>query len=690
MDFFDRQHHARRQTATLLVVFAAAVAIIVLAVLAVAWAGFAIYHHYTSDYPYPGFIPWLGTAAAGWTVLVTLGVIAVGSIKRLWELGKGGGAKVARMMGGTPVEAMEQDNDTRRLVQVVEEMAVASGLPRPGIYVLANEPGLNAFAAGTRPRNAVVAVTRGLLDTLDRDELQGVMAHEMSHILNSDTRINMRLIAIMAGITLIGELGIWFWRILLFDALAGRGYHGSSRHRRGGIGGHTGGDARGLLILVLVALGAVVLIAIGWIGVFMARLIKAAVSRQREFLADAAAVQFTRYPDGIAGALLKIDNAASGATLRASHAEEISHMGFGRISSGFSRLTATHPSIEERLTALGTKYKYWLREQQRSEKQAQRAADSQGAADTDATDSESTTESGGMTGGAAGSPADAFTGLPDAARGIFSIAALAALAGQLNGSGLKRAQRLIARIPDSVRDALQSPAGATRVVYAVLMHGPDFEQPDREALPDDQVEAVSALRDVLVRACPGETPGTLDPASRLALVELALPALSRLETEQRQPFIDTMDALIRANNRISIFEFAARSLLAENLSDQGRKGIGVDKLGQHPGDARVVLSLLAHAGHDGAEARDAAYAQAKQALGIAMDDTPLALADCSLKAFTAALKRLDKLQPRHKRQFLYGAAECIAADGRVRPAEAELLRVLAATLEVPIPLGDGS
>jgi Zn-dependent protease with chaperone function len=688
MDFFDRQHHARRQTATLLAVFAAAVAVIVLAVLAVAWAVFAIHHHYTSDYPYPGFITWLGTATAGWTVAVTLGVIAVGSIKRLWELRQGGGARVARMMGGTPVETLKQDAETRRLVQVVEEMAVASGLPRPGIYVLEDEAGLNAFAAGTRPRNAIVAVTRGLLESLDRDELQGVMAHEMSHILNNDTRINMRLIAIMAGITLIGELGIWFWRILLFDTLASSGYHGSSHHRRGGLGAHGGGDARGLLILVLVALGAVVLIAIGWIGVFMARLIKAAVSRQREFLADAAAVQFTRYPDGIAGALLRIHNAASGTSLRASHAEEISHMGFGRISSGFSQLTATHPSIEDRLTALGIKYKYWLRDQQQSEKRAQRASEDRNNSETGETGGEARDTA--AYGGGGGSPADAFTGVPDSAGEIFSIAALAALAGQLNGSGLKRAQRLLARIPDSIRDALHSPRGATQVVLALMMHGPDCESADRAALPEDQVETITGLRDVLTRSCPGDSPGTLDPASRLALVELAIPALTRLEADQRQPFVDTIDALVRANNRISIFEFAARSLVTENLSDAGNKGIGVDKLQQHAEDSRSVLSLLAHVGHDSTEARDKAYAQATKALGINLPETPLALEECSLKAFSAALKRLDKLQPRHKRQFLYAAAECMAADGRVRPAEAELLRVLAATLEVPIPLGSGS
>lgn len=674
MDFFDRQNRARRQTVKLVLIFAAAVAAIVLAVVIVVWAGFFVYHHYTSESQYPGFTAWLGTAAAGWTIAATLGVIAAGSLKRLWELRDGGGHRVAKMMGGTPVDAMEQDDTTRRLVRVVEEMAVAAGLPRPGIYILEAESGLNAFAAGTRPRNAAVTVTRGLLETLDRDELQGVMAHEMSHILNSDTRINMRLIAIMAGITLIGELGIWVWRILLFDTLASGHHHHSYDRRHGGVGG-VGGDARGLLIVAIAAIGSAILIAIGWIGVLMARLIKAAVSRHREFLADAAAVQFTRNSDGIAGALLKIHNAASGTTLRAGHAEEISHMGFGRISSGLSRLTATHPPIEERLSALGLKYKHWLREQQRSEAEARRATQ----------DSEA--DAGGEASNNGGSSAGTPHGVPDSPTEVLSIAAFAALSGRLNGSGLKRAQRLLARIPDSVHNALQSPGGATQVICALLMHGPDFERADRDAIPDDQLETVTGLRDVLVRACPGNAPGTLDPGSRLALAELAIPAIAQLPGEQRQSFLDTLDALIRANNRISIFEFAVRSLVAVNLAEREKRRIGIGKLADHGDDIRTVLSLLVHGGHDSDEARQAAYTAARDALGVALPETPMPREECSLKGFSTALKRLDEgLQPSNKRRFLYAAAACIAADDQVRPAEAELLRVLAATLEVPIPL----
>ncbi len=695
MDFFERQASAKRKTSLLVALFAVALAAILLAVLAVVWVSLAIVDYYqlvgpetTDGGGHLGFLNWLTSPGAAWSACLTLAVIGGGSLWRLSELAKGGGQCVAEMMGGTPVEAMEPDRQTRQLVQVIEEMAVAAGVARPGIYVLDSEPGLNAFAAGNDTEDAVIAVTRGLLDTLERDELQGVMGHEMSHILNADTRINMRLLAIMAGITLIGQMGLWFWRIMIYDAVTPSRHRGGGsafRHRLG-VGGGSGrrglGGLGGLVGLFVAAVGALLLIVIGWIGVIIARLIKAAVSRRRELLADAAAVQFTRHPDGIASALLKIRNAGAGTALRSRHAEEISHMGLCRISSGLTRLTATHPPIAERMAALGIKYKHWYRQNERANRDAKRSQADEAAS----TSTADPTRAGDPHEGGGAGPVAGLSDTSNAPAEALSVAAMAALAGSIQAQGLQQARRMLARLPQAVHDTLRSPNGARHVVLASLMHGPDHARADRRALPDDQRDTVTGLRDLLVRAYPGTEPGTIDASVRLPLLELALPALQRLDTPQRDACLAAIDTLIRANDQMSIFEFAARTLIKEQWRDHRQRGIGTHRLDQHAPDLRVVLSLLAHAGHSSDDRRVEAYGRAVQALGAGDTKGLLRLSDCTLTPFCEALQGLDDLQPRHKRRLIHGAAECVAADGVIQPGEADLLRVVAATLHVPLPL----
>lgn len=336
MDFFERQEHARRRTLGLALAFTGAIVAVVAAVDTVAWAVLRGLGRAPA-----ALLDWLATPAAWAVTAAVLAVIAVGSTLRWLQLARGGGDRVATLMGGRLVDPDTKHPRERVLINVVEEMSIASGVTVPNVYVLDREQGLNAFAAGLHPAHAVVAVTRGMLEALDRDQVQGVVGHEFSHILNGDMRLNLRLVALLAGVTVIGELGASAWRGL-FYARAG--------HARAASGGRgRGGDPRALLLILGAGLA---LIVIGWIGVLAGRLIKAAVSRQREFLADAAAVQFTRNPDGIAGALLRIHEAAGGSILRARHAEEISHMGFGRTVGALTRMTATHPPIEARMEAL--------------------------------------------------------------------------------------------------------------------------------------------------------------------------------------------------------------------------------------------------------------------------------------------------------------------------------------------------
>ena len=340
MNFFQQQEHARARTRWLLFIYLLAVIAIVIAldVVFLLVKSFSISEYSQSQAAPTDIRSWI-EADAGSLIMVSLGIIAfigLASLYRVMTL-RGGGSKVAVALGGTHVDASHPDRRVRRLVNIVEEMAIASGLPVPEVYVLEQESGINAFAAGHQSEDAAVAVTRGALDIFSRDELQGVLGHEFSHILNGDMRMNMRLLGPLFGIMLIGLMGSILLR--------------SSAHSRVRSSKESSG---GMVVVLILGLGLTV---IGYIGQLAGRLIKAAISRQREYLADASAVQFTRNRDGIGGALKKIAAWKHGSVLADSGAEEVSHMLFANgLQQQFSGLLATHPPITERLQRLGMKF----------------------------------------------------------------------------------------------------------------------------------------------------------------------------------------------------------------------------------------------------------------------------------------------------------------------------------------------
>ena len=311
MNFFAYQAQARRQTRRMLVMFALAVIVIVAAIDVVLLA--------VVDRDGEGIGPG-GLVLASAAVLL---VIGLGSLYRISTL-RGGGAAVARQLGGTQVGADARNFAHRRLLNVVEEISIAAGVPMPDVFVLEQEAGINAFASGYAPTDAAITVTRGALEKLTREELQGVIGHEFSHVLNGDMRLNIRLVGIVFGIVVIATIG----RKIAELAAHGRGK-----------------DAAGP------ALVGLALFVVGYVGVVLARMIKASVSRQREFLADASAVQFTRQTEGIAGALKKIGGLAEGSRLASGDKEEVAHMLFGD-GVGYSALFATHPKIEQRIRRL--------------------------------------------------------------------------------------------------------------------------------------------------------------------------------------------------------------------------------------------------------------------------------------------------------------------------------------------------
>jgi len=330
MDFFQRQENARRRTAWLLAYFA-------LGILSVAATFYVIaLAPYFHAFPEKEGLFW-HPELFQWVMGVTLVIIAVGSLTKIVCLRKGGKA-MARALGGRALTGPSSDADERELQNIVEEMAIASGVAAPQIYVLDREPGINAFAAGFESCDAVIGVTRGAMQLLTRDELQGMIAHEFSHILNGDMRLNLRLVGWIHGILCMALFG----KTLLRGTRAAATWNSESDLRKAA-----------LAFSLMSSTVGMVFYGLGSMGALFGRLIKSAVARQREFLADAAAVQFTRNPAGLAGALKKIGALEQGSRLCSPVAEQASHMFFGNALRGsWFGLLSTHPSLKKRIKLL--------------------------------------------------------------------------------------------------------------------------------------------------------------------------------------------------------------------------------------------------------------------------------------------------------------------------------------------------
>ena len=331
MDFFRQQDLSRKASRRMVGIYILAVlcvgaAVHALVSLAMAFSAVGREGEFGGAF-LPVFLnPRLALATLG----VTFALIVVVSLSKIAAL-KSGGSAVAESMGGRRVLTTTQDFNERRLLNVVEEMALASGVAMPCVYVLDGEPGMNAFAAGYSTKDAAVAVTRGLLDALNREELQAVIAHEFSHILNGDMKLNIRLVGFLFGIFALTIVGVGLFHVARMMAFSSGG---RSRNKK---------DNGAAVAAAIVALGLICWI-VGYIGFFFGRVIQSGISRQREYLADASAVQFTRNPSGLANALKLIG--AQGSVLQSAKAMEVSHMLF---ASGLKSVFATHPPLAERI-----------------------------------------------------------------------------------------------------------------------------------------------------------------------------------------------------------------------------------------------------------------------------------------------------------------------------------------------------
>ena len=637
MDFFENQDHARRQTTRLLVLFALAVTAIILAIYL---AGVLLLGNVPEAAPQHGWAafwnPELLVTIAGGTIVV----VSFGSLYKISQLAAGGEV-VAQMLGGRVVDPQTTDLAERRLLNVVEEMALAAGIPVPPVYILDNEPGINAFAAGHQPSNAVVAVSRGGLECLTREELQGVMGHEFSHILNGDMRLNLRLIGIVHGILILTIIGYFVMR-------SAGAFSSSSRDSKKG----DSGTAIFLLGLALYILG--------YLGVFLGNLIKSAISRQREFLADASAVQFTRYPGGIAGALKKIGGLSEGSRIGDAHAVEVSHMFFGNAFAGsFFQLFATHPPLVERIRRLEPDFDGQF---PATQPLVETAADVEAVPAADSTAYAAMALDSGAT--AAVNARQRFQTPPT--------------------EQLPQAGRLVAAMPPLLVAAAREPFTARAVICGLLLSRDD------EGIRTGQLQLLQQQGEPLLHQETQRLTGLvqdLRPELRLPLADLTIPALKRLSPSQYAAFRQIIQALVAADGHVDLFEYCLQVLLLSYLDIHFQlkppPTVRYRTLGSIVRPSAVVLSALAYAGQDGPEDIQRAF-QAGVA-GRFPGAVLFAAEQCTLATFDAALGELAQSSPPVKRELLAAVLACIAADGKTTVKESELLRTISAALGCPMP-----
>lgn len=643
MDFFAAQDAARKRSRKLVALFIAAVVCMILvlyAVVMVLWftgsgsgdiaqaAGTSI------QQPASWWNPGVFATVAGLTILV----VSVASLGKIASLRAGGGA-VARSMGGRQVAPDTNDPDERKLMNVVEEMALASGVTVPEVYVLDDEEGINAFAAGFSVDDAAVAVTRGCIRQLSRDELQGVIAHEFAHILNGDMRLNIRLIGVLFGILVL--------------AVVGRGLMRTAFYSGGGRRSDKGGGGAAAIILL-----GITLVLVGYLGVFFGRLIQSAVSRQREYLADSAAVQFTRNPAGIAGALRKIGQA--GSRIRNEHAVDAAHMFFASgLKSAFGGMFATHPPLRQRILAIDPSWDGSFEAPQRKSSAAGRGKAAAGE-----------------------KPAKAARTGPS----ISSPHAMIAQIGLIGAAQLSHACQLRQSLDQRFGEAIHQPLQARSLVFALLVDDQDASLRSRQIdflRQDAGPELAQAVEAWHTRI------GDLTPAERLPMIELALPALHALSDQQRQDFIRRIEWIVKADTRVTLFDFAVTWLVRAQLLNKALKDhtprppVAQAAALAKPLSTLIGALVLLSSDEDKARLRfEEALAGSKSFAGLTRFPGS---SELGFDALDRALEQMASATFALRREILEAACQAVYSDGRVSVSEAELMRVVAAALQCPMP-----
>lgn len=662
MNFFEHQDQARRQTTKLIALFSFAVISIVVAVNAAFWLAWIGIGAYTGSASGAVSIQWPDHWTQWWqlgygffVIGATLFLIVIGSFLQWLQLSDGGPA-VAKKVGARPISDFKNDAKIQQYNNVVSEMALASGMPVPQLFVLEREMGINAFVAGYQLNDTIMVVTQGLLDSLSRDELQAVTGHEFSHIAHGDMRLNLQLMSLLSGIVMIGQFGIF-----LIDAARYRTHRRSKK------------DSNPLPILAL----GIGLWLIGNIGVYFARIIKAAVSRQREFLADASSVQFTRNPDGLAGALYQILQAQQGSVLQSRHKESISHLCISATTNTRHWLgnLQTHPPLQERIDRISPQFtikmKHQLQEQQLSEPSGAANGD-----DPFVAAAASSVAPGALSGVALSGVA--LSGSATAAP-LMTAQSILSTVGTAKPAHLAMGQRLYRDIPEKLRIALQQTDGAQAYCLSIILK--EFSDAGHvsraiESMTSEQKRWYDRLYPWV---------STMPANMRLPCLELCLPTLKPLQTEQRKQFIKQIEQVARINDRLDVHEWMLLSLLRITLfprpSKRARPNVNQFEAVNH--DIQTLLSALVHDDTQFAGA-NAAYKKAMQSFAVSQQWL-FSKDRVTYEAVSKALWNLGELNFILRQPLLQACADIVLHDGAVSVAEFEFLRVVSAALECPMP-----
>lgn len=651
MNFFAEQDQARRHTKWLVILFVVAVVCLILITNVLVAVTFWVADGQMDGYEHASQVIGSGDTQLlsqyfSWQNFGKISLLVCGVLLCVmgfkWLQLSGGGKRVAESLGGSRINPNTNDINEKRVLNVVEEMALASGMPVPAVYLLRGEKGINAFAAGKTPADAVIGVTQGAVEQFDREQLQGVIAHEFSHILNGDMRLNLQMIAMLSGILFIGSVG----ELLMYSGGRHRSYHSSKRSS----------DAR------VVALGLALLL-IGWLGSFFGGLIKAAVSRQREFLADASAVQFTRNPKGIADALKLIGGYSGGSRVFSSSASETSHMFIAEALGSWASFD-THPPLSKRIRKIEPSWNGQMISRAMKIDQPKNEAS--------AIHGEKERKRQAAMAAVAGAAYVASKKTPQA-DAEFTQTAVAEAEQQING------------IPHAFKKLAHEPLGAMALVYSLLI-----DSDDRIAQQQINYIQATGVKGLSLHCLQLKTDiAELDSSLRLPLLELAMPALKLMSADQYKQFKKTLLLIIRADRKFEVFEWSLFQLLRHYLDPEFEKVKSskprYKQVKQIESEYAVVLSALVRHGHDDEKERERAFHKGANTAGL-YNINLLAETDSGMDDFIKSVNKLANCYPLLKPRLLKGFADCVKQDGEITVVERELLAAIAAVMDCPQPL----
>lgn len=648
MNFFDHQEKARKKTFRLVLYFIVAIVLIILAidvivVTAIVYTNPEYYftsftHDQSQGILIQDRVLSLAIVTSTFVIPGVLIVILTGTLFKMLAI-RNGGISVAEMVNAKPIEVTTKDPLEKRFVNVVEEMSIASGIAIPKLYVMEDEMAINAFVAGFKPADTVMVVTKGALNTLNRDELQGVVGHEFSHIFNSDMQINLKLIGILGGLLVLGQTGYFILRI----------FRGNSRS-------NSKSDGRVMIIVMAIGVG---LLVVGYIGLFFGRLIKAAISRQRELLADASSVAYTRNPQGLVNALQRIELSATGTQLNSKNSEDISHLCFcPSLSVMFSNLLATHPPLKERIRLIDPKGQYAIRKKTEVAPKVTSPLPPTPEPAIKPFDMMATVAVLGATAGA---------NTTDVIKSI----------GNPTETNILVAKEMLAQIPENILTIAHQPEHVILLIYALVLLPTDGSENLikvlKQYLSQEEAENVLTLQSQIL---------TLPKTMQLPLLEISLPTFKSISLEEKQKALQAIENILSLKNE-GLFQFALHAIISKAVNTQPNKAKYQD-FKPVLNDITVLLILVITSGHDDPQKITYCYEKSLKYFTDRSIPQP-GVSNFDPVQLQLILSRLNQLAPFCKEKLLKACLECISDDNIIHIQEAELVRAIAACLDCPIP-----